>query len=161
MNCKVCSGQTGPFARRGRKPKQESRAREIRTRLAEWKRAPELSRPCLRALARELGTSHQLLAFYLEGLEKRQAEEYFREAKEIRARAYSEGRDLTQWEAQQFRACNAAGVGATVGPMLLDAIKRMRKESERGPLCRQDIKALKIFARQFPEARELLQKWPR
>lgn len=37
-------------------------------------------------------------------------------------------------------------------------IKRMREESERGPLSRHDVKALKILAPQFPEAQELLQK---
>src|ERR1700730_1729737 len=46
---------------RGRKPKQESRSAELRQKLIEWKQTPESSRPSLRALARELGTSHQLL----------------------------------------------------------------------------------------------------
>jgi excisionase family DNA binding protein len=46
---------------RGRKPKPDSRGTEIRARLAQWKRMLESSRPSLRALARELGTSHQLL----------------------------------------------------------------------------------------------------
>ena len=63
------------YAMRGRKPKQESRSAEFRQKLTEWKRTSEVSRTSLRALARELGTSHQLLAFYLEGLEKWQAEE--------------------------------------------------------------------------------------
>ena len=53
--------------------------------LTAWKKTPESSRPPLRALARELGTSHQLLAFYLNGLEKWRGEEYWRRAKEIRA----------------------------------------------------------------------------
>jgi hypothetical protein len=123
-----------------------------------WKQTPESSRPSLRALASELGTSHQLLSFYLKNLYKWQSKEYWRQAREIRARANAEGRPLTQWEEQQVYAYNRAGIRATFGPMLLDVIKRMRKESERGPLCRQDIKALKIFARKFPEAQELLQK---
>jgi hypothetical protein len=41
--------------------------------------------------------------------------------------------------------------------MLLDDIKRMKRESERRPLVWQEIKALNIFARRFPEAQELLQ----
>lgn len=54
----------------GRKRNQESRATEFRRGLIEWKQTPEPSRPSLRALARDLGTSHQLLAFYLKDLEK-------------------------------------------------------------------------------------------
>jgi hypothetical protein len=42
--------------------------------------------------------------------------------------------------------------------MLLDTIERIKVETERRPLCRQEIKILKILARQFPEARKLLQK---
>lgn len=63
----TCPSAAVPFARRvamrGRKPKQESRAAEIRARLAEWKRMPEFSRLSLRALARELSTTHQLLSY--------------------------------------------------------------------------------------------------
>ena len=46
---------------KGRKPKEESREAEIRVRLAECEQVPESSRRSLRALARDLGTSHQLL----------------------------------------------------------------------------------------------------
>jgi hypothetical protein len=42
--------------------------------------------------------------------------------------------------------------------MLLGTIKRIKLETERGPLCRKKIKILKILARQFPEAHELLQR---
>lgn len=56
---------------RGRKPKWESRALEFYGRLARWKQSPESSRPSLRALARELGTSHQLLSHYLKRCPKR------------------------------------------------------------------------------------------
>src|SRR5215469_14895512 len=51
--------------RRGRKPASQSRAPEFRNRLAGWKQMHESSRPSLRAVARELGTSHQLLSHYL------------------------------------------------------------------------------------------------
>jgi hypothetical protein len=119
---------------------------------------PQFSRPSLRALARELGTSHQLLSFYLKNLNKWQSKEYWRQAKEIRARANAEGRALTEQEEQQVYAHNRAAMRATVGPMLLDTIERIKVETERRPLCRQEIKILKILARQFPEAHELLQK---
>lgn len=69
--------QNGKRPSSGRRRAQESRGTEFRRKLIEWKQTPDSSRPSLRAVARELGTSHQLLAFYLEGLEKRQAEECF------------------------------------------------------------------------------------
>jgi hypothetical protein len=142
----------------GRKPAHESRATEFRHSLTAWKRTPESSRPSLRALARELGTSHQLLTFYLKRLDRWQANEYWRQAREIRARAISEDRSLNLWEEQQVHAYIRAGVRATVGPMLLDVIKRLKEESERRPLVWQEIKSLKILAPGFSEARDLLQK---
>jgi hypothetical protein len=75
---------------RGRKIKQESRAAELRWKLVAWKQTPESSRPSLRALACELGTSHQLLSHYLDGLEQWEYNERYRNAKkaceEIRTR---------------------------------------------------------------------------
>jgi hypothetical protein len=141
-----------------RKHAQESRATEFRRRLIEWKRIPETSRPSLRALAYELGTSHQLLGHYLKRWDQWQGKEYLRQAREIRARANAENRSLTPLEEQQAHACARAGVSALVHSLLLDDIKRMNKDSERRPLVWQEIKALKLFARHFPEARELLQK---
>ena len=137
---------------------QESRAIEFRRKLIEWKQTPESLRPPLRALARELGTSHQLLTFYFNGLEKWQGEEYWRQAREIRARAIAEDRPLTQWEDQQTRAYDRAALHLTTGYMLRDSIKRMKKDSERGPLCWHDIQSLKMLAPKFPEAQELLEK---
>ncbi|HXN17527.1 MAG TPA: hypothetical protein VN875_04280 [Candidatus Binatus sp.] len=46
-------------------------------------------------------TSNKLLTFYLNGLEKWQGEEYWHQAREIRARAIAEDRLLTPWEDQQ------------------------------------------------------------
>jgi len=141
----------------GRKPKAESRGTEIRASLAEWKQMPQFSRPSLRALARELGTSHQLLSFYLKSLHRWQGKEYWRQANEIRGRANAEGRVLTQQEEQQFYAYNRAAIRTMVGPLLLDTIESIKVETERRPLCWQEIKMLKMLARQFPEAHELLQ----
>jgi len=124
-------------------------------------RKPEFSRPSLRALACELGTSHQLLGFYLKNLHKWQSKEYWRRAKEIRAQANAEDRALTQQEEQQVYAYNRAAIRAIAAPMLRQDIKRIKEESERRPLCRQEIKALKVLARQFPEAQEVLQKCSR
>jgi hypothetical protein len=77
---------------RGRKPRSESRAEELRQQLNAWKRTPESSRSSLRAIARELGTTHQLLGHFLKGWEKWQAKEYRRQAKEIRVSAEAETR---------------------------------------------------------------------
>ena len=155
---KVKIPQKGSRHASGRKPAHESRATEFRQSLTAWKRMPESSRPSLRALARKLGTSHQLLSFYLKRLEKWQSEEYWRRATEIRARATAEGRPMTQWEEREVYAYNRAAVRAMVGPMLLDTIEQIQQEAERRPLVWQEIKVLKILAPGFPQARELLQK---
>ena len=78
-------------ARLGRKPAGESRAAEIRARLAAWKQTPEQGRISLRALAAELGTSHQLLSFYLRRWDKWQIEQ-------TPDRAKTENRSLTAGE---------------------------------------------------------------
>ena len=77
---------------KGRKPKAESHAAEIRAKLAAWKQTPEYLRPSLRDLARQMGTSHQLLAHYLRRLEKWQAKECEDKARRLRARAEAENR---------------------------------------------------------------------
>lgn len=142
----------------GRKPAHESRATEFRRKLMEWKQTPRSSRPSLRAFARELGTSHQLLTFYLKRLDEWQAKEYWRQAREIRARAIAEGRPLTHWEEHQAHGCDRAAISITAGCLLRDDIKSMRKESERRPLVWQEINSLRFLAPGFPEARELLKK---
>lgn len=148
---------------RGRKTKQESRSTEFRQRLIEWKQSPEWSRPSLRALARQLGTSHQLLKHYLDGLEKWRYKERYRKATEesdqIFARAIDEGRLMTQWEEQQLHACTIAAVRAKVCSLGLDELAKLREEAKRGPLHPAQFKMVKVFAKQgFPGAQELLQK---
>jgi hypothetical protein len=142
---------------KGRKKKQESRAREFRQRLVEWSRVPESTRPSLRALARELGTSHQLLRHYHDGLEEWECKERYQKAKEkaqkkaveIRARAEAEGREMT------MREC----LDAIVTPGLHDQIERIRQDARRGPLHPGQFKILKLWAKQgFPGAQEVLQK---
>src|SRR4029077_1280618 len=88
---------------KGRKKKQESRAAELRERLMVMKRTPESLQASLRALARALGTSHQLLHHYVDGLEEWECRARYQSAKEkaqkeaveIRARAEAEGREMT------------------------------------------------------------------
>jgi hypothetical protein len=151
---------------RGRKPNQESRSAEFRRRLIGWKQIPESHRPSLRTLARDLGTSHQLLSHLLNGLEKWREKERYREAKnrckEIRLRAEAEKRALTQSEKEQFRASDQASARALLGSILLNKIESIKREAKRVGLNSHHIKMLKVFARNgFPEAQELLQKYPK
>jgi hypothetical protein len=137
---------------KGRKKKQESRAAEFRERLMVWKRTPESLRPSLRALARELSTSHQLLQHYLDGLEEWECKERYQRAKdkaqkkavEIRARAEAEGREMT------MREC----LDVIVTPGVHDRIERIRQDARRGPLHPAQFKILKLWAKQgFPAAK--------
>ncbi len=142
---------------------RESRATEFRRRLIAWKQTPEWFRPSLRALAGELGTSHQLLKHYLDGLEQwRHKERYLKateESDQILARAMVEGRPMTPSEEQQQRACVIAAMHAKAGSVLLDELEKLKQEARRGPLHPAQFKMAKIFDRQgFPGAQELLQK---
>jgi len=141
----------------GRKPQQESRAEELRQSLIGWQQTPASSRPSLRALARQLGTSHQLLKHYLDGLEEwackaryqRAKEAAEREAAEIRARVKAEGRHMTMREL----------IATIITPGEIDQVEKLRQEAKRGPLHRLQVAMLKILARQgLPGARETLQK---
>ena len=158
LRVKKQAGKCDPRKAIGRKPANESRARELRQELIAWKQTPERSRSSLRMLACELGTSHQLLAFFLKGLDEWQGRQYLREASKIRSAASEEGRPLTEWEAQRTEAFIRAGIQTVTGAILRDSIERMRKESERRALCWQEIKSLKMLAPGFPEAQELLHK---
>jgi hypothetical protein len=133
---------------RGRKPKYESRATEFRRRLIVWKQTPKSMRPSLRALAREIGTSHQLLEHYLKGLEEWQYKEHFRQAKEalegILARAQAENRFVTPWENQQFCALAREALRAMVTPVLLKPAPMYQTGCKTRPVARgadQDAKA--------------------
>ena len=144
---------------RGRKPKQESRSVEFRQRLIAWKQTSGSLRPSLRTLACQLGTSHQLLAHYLKGIEKWQAKEYFRKATEIRTRAHAQGRTMTQWEEQQAHDLTRAGIRAMMLPAMLDTLRQLKEDAERGPLHPAQIKMARMFARyRYPGAQEVLQK---
>jgi len=147
--------ETEEFPKRreaGRKPARESRAAEFRQGLIAWQQIPESSRPSLRALACQLGTSHQLLQHYLDGLEEWQCKERCRKAnekaEEIQAHAKAENREMT------MREC----LDAIITPELLGQIDSMRQDFKHGPLDPHQIKMLKVFAQHFPEAQQLLQK---
>jgi len=128
---------------RGRKPKWESRSAELRHGLIGWRQIPVGLRPSLRALARKLNTTHQLLAYFLNGLDSWRAEE---EGRRIRARAKAEGRPMT------LREC----LDATVLPGFFMQIEQIRREAKRGPLNSHQIKMLKVLAQHLPEAQNVL-----
>jgi hypothetical protein len=141
--------------RQGGRPKQESRSTELRLKLITWKQTPTALRPSLRALARSLGTSHQLLRHDLIGLEEWQRQEGYRkanqEAEEIRARAAAENRSLKDWEARKL-------ITALWIPKRDEIIEEIEQEAQRGALDRYQFKTLKMFARyNVPGAQELLQ----
>lgn len=151
---------------RGRKPKRESRAAEIRQRLVIWKQMPESMRPSLRALARELCVSHELLRYYLDGLQRWVQEERYREAKrkieEIRARANAENRPMTQWEEEQADRWHRTELRSMIAGGLFKQIEKIRKDASRlGYLDQWQVKTLKMFVPHgFPGAQDLLQRYP-
>jgi hypothetical protein len=77
---------------KGRKHIEESRATEFRQKLVEWRSLSESARPSLRALALELNTTHQLLSFYLKGLDRWR---FAKKLEEARANARAGGITLT------------------------------------------------------------------
>jgi (2Fe-2S) ferredoxin len=146
--------------RKGRRPSAESDGDRIRARLKFWRdEAPE-PRPSLRQLAKELGISHQLLCFYLRGLNEWQSKVHQRANEAIFARARAENRGLTPSEESQVIA-NARGmVRCMIDPVLgviLEGVKKRRRISkdfrkiieahaDRGrPIARKILKPIKII----------------
>jgi hypothetical protein len=132
--------------KRGRKRITESRAAEIRTRLVEWKQIPAPIRISLRALAAEMGTSHQLLSFYLRRWDKWQAKEYQRNANDICARAEAEKRTMTGEEQAQVVAYTRAALQSMINFVVPDMLTALRKEGKRGKLSRQQLRLAKSLA---------------
>lgn len=119
--------------KRGRKPISESRATEIRARLAAWKQSPE-PRISLRELAVELDTSHQLLSFYARGWDKWQEGEYRREANAIRERADAENRSMSESEMERELAYRQAAGRHMAASVLSKIFKDFEAEARRGGL---------------------------
>lgn len=115
----------------GRKPSCESRAEEFRQHLSAWKRSI-VSRPSLRALARELGTSHQLLCHYLKTWLKWEARDYRRRASEIRARARIEHRHLTSSEQLEATEYDRAALRETITDSIESMFKGLLKKVKAG-----------------------------
>jgi len=144
---------------RGRKPKEESRATDIRASLVGWMQTPDSSRPSLRALARQLRTSHQLLSHYLKQWNKSQAEEYQREGNEICARADAENRLMTLWEEQRVNVCHDQALQWTLSAAVNVAFRKLSRRAKREQLAAREIKMLRSFAlRGSHEAQQILEK---
>jgi len=112
---------------RGRKPKQESRAAEFRQRLVEWKETPAAFQPSLRALARELATSHQLLAHFLSGLEEWRRE---RDLERLHTQAKKKNVTLTPADERRY----LAWVRKIERRQAIDAIREAQWASEHAVL---------------------------
>jgi len=139
---------------RGRKPASQSRAAEFRERLAAWLQTPESSRPPLRAVARELGTSHQLLSHYLKKWDKRREKAYARLAAEIRARAASEDRPLTASERSQADAYKREAVQAMLETGFQGWLMKLKAG---GTLSKAEIRFVHLAARKgFPTAQKIV-----
>ena len=149
-----------PPRTRGRKSAAESRAAEIRVKLLAWKQTPEPHKISLRALARELGTSHQLLEHYLTRWEKWQAKECGRQATEIRVRAEAETRPWIVAEMlRHAQALETVAFQSMLGSALYDALRQLKRKARGGQLSRGEVKLLRLFAsRGHREAQEILER---
>ena len=146
---------------RGRKATGQSRAEEIRVRLLAWKQTPEPQRISLRAVGRELGTSHQLLGHYLTNWEKWQAKEYRRQAKQIRVSAGTETHPWIVAEMQrQAQGLEKAAFQSMIGSVLDDALRQLKRKARGGKLSRGELGMLRLFAsRGYREAQKVLDRY--
>ena len=146
-------------SKRGRKPASESHASAIRTRLVSWRQTPEPSRISLRALASELGTTHQLLSFYLRGLDKWQEKEFLSRAKAIRDRARAENRYMTPWERSQEISLERSALVCMMDEILAPTLKQLEEDAKAGALTKQALKIVVSLAhRGVPIAQKILEK---
>jgi len=121
------SNENSQDSRRGRRPAKESHADSYRARLVTWRQIPEEQRPSLRALAGELGTTHQLLNSYLKGLSKWQQQEYHRKAQVIRDKGWG----MTYAEEQQMLAYDRAALQVIVDDALEPIFQRLETRENR------------------------------
>jgi len=149
----VCPGGNGAM-KVGRKRTDESPATAIRTRLVAWRQEPETQRPSLRALAEELSTNHQLLSFYLKGLNTWQRVEYHRKAQEIR----SKGLGMTWADEQQAIAYDRAALQLMLDDALEPTFQRLEADAKAGKLTRNELRFVNLAARRgMPRAQKIKQ----
>jgi hypothetical protein len=134
---------------------------EIRARLTAWMQTPEARRVSLRALAAEMGCSHQLLGFYLRGWYAWRGREYKRRSSEIRARAKSENRELTPGEEAQIHELVRARFRCLFSAAVEEKLRGMEAEAKEPSfvLSKGAMMFVKGFARKgFPEAQRILRR---
>jgi hypothetical protein len=143
--------------RRGRKPASESRAPEFRAKLLTWRQTPEAQRVSLRALAREIGASHQLLSFHFRRLDKWQMKEYQKKAQEIRSRAIAERRSITPEEEMQCDIYAKESLAVMTDSLVSKMLTELRKQLKRGKLTGiYDRLAKMLASKGYREAQEIL-----
>ena len=139
--------------RRGRKPKEESRAEELHEKLAAWRQIPESSRPSLCKLADQLGTSEQLLSHYLKTQDEWEARRQAARCQEL-----GDDRGLVYW-LLRAELCDSIRkiereINAKPPDDEPDILRRLNEKSRKA-----DIRWLQQLASQgHPVAREVLAK---
>ena len=148
LHTSTVSGRTPPHrVKVVGKHLNQSRANEIRARLTAWKQTPESVRPSLRVLARQIGTSHQLLSHCLRGWDKWQAKQYRRQAKEIRTRAEAETRPwVINALLKEADAYDRAAFQCMISFMLEDLLRQTERDVKVGRLKAVQVKMLRLFA---------------
>ena len=132
-------------------------AGEIRTKLLAWKQTPEPQRVSLRALATQIGTSHQLFSFHLRRLDKWQMEEYQKKAREIRDRAIAENRHLTQEEQMRCDSYSRTSLDSMIDSAICEMLSELRKRIKHGTLSGQFARVASLLGRKgYREAQEIL-----
>jgi hypothetical protein len=125
--------------------------------LLAWNQTPKPQRVSLRALATQIGTSHQLLSFHLRRLDKWQSKEYKKKAEEIRARSGAENRPMTQEEERQHAAYRRASLAALIDSVLSGMLRKLRRQIRHGTLSRGYVGIAKVLARRgHREAEDIL-----
>jgi hypothetical protein len=132
----------------GRKRLCESRAFEIRSKLQEWRLTPAAEKTSLRALAIEMGTSHQLLAFYLRRQGLWESEQYGGMVQQICDRASAERRQISNDERARIYTYTRAATSSLADFAVADNLRKLRAVSREGrPLHRVHVRMAKLLVR--------------
>ena len=143
--------------KKGRKPARESSAGSIRARLMAWRDLPVDQRPSLRAIAEELGISHQLLSHYLKGLSQWQWRETYRKMEDLKKS--TEGRLMSPAEQAQMVEYGRAALNSMVYPALDVFLEKLTTEAKTEGWTRKRVKLVERAARKgFASAQKLLRQ---
>lgn len=105
-------------------------------------------RASLRALAAELSTSHQLLAFYLRRQGKWESRQYRKMAQQICDWARAENRQITNDEQARINAYSRAAMFSLADFAVAEMLRKVRQVSREGrPLRRMYVRMAKLLVR--------------